>query len=62
MKEEEKCKDCSSCVQDDGEPYCIMKALYTTVDLGQNCEEVDIRGKKYFTKIKKSVDKIVKRC
>lgn len=53
MKEEEKCKDCSSCVQDDGEPYCVMKDLYTTVDLGQNCDEIDIRGKKYFTKNKK---------
>lgn len=53
MKEEEKCKDCSFCVQDDGEPYCVMKDLYTTVDLEQNCDEVDIRGKKYFTKIKK---------
>ena len=62
MKEEEKCKDCSSCVQDDGEPHCIMKDLCTTVDLGQNCDEVDIRGKKYFTKIKKSVDKNAKRC
>ena len=62
MKEEEKCKDCSSCVQDDGEPCCIMKDLYRKVDLGQNCDEVDIRGKKYFTKIKKSVDKNTKRC
>ena len=62
MKEEEKCKDCSFCEQDDGEPYCIMKDLYTTVDLEQNCDEIDIRGKKYFTKIKKSVDKIIKRC
>lgn len=53
MKEEEKCKDCSFCVQDDGAPYCVMKDLYTTVDLEQNCDEIDIRGKKYFTKNKK---------
>ena len=55
MKEKEKCKDCSFCVQDDGEPYCVMKDLYTTVDLEQNCDEEDIRGKKIFYKNKKKV-------
>lgn len=38
------CGTCNFCIKDDGEPYCVMKNLYTTVDLDKSCDEVDIRG------------------
>lgn len=35
---------------DDGEPYCIMKDLYTSVDPEDVCDEKTIRGEYYWTK------------
>jgi len=45
-----RCGTCCYCVKNDGHPYCVMKDLFTTVDLDDLCDEVDIKGKKYWTK------------
>ena len=47
------CGNCNFCVKDDGEPYCVMKDLYTTVGLEDECDEFDIHGNKYFAEEKK---------
>lgn len=44
------CGECAFCVKDDGDPYCLMKDLYTTVHLDDECDEEMINGKMYFTK------------
>lgn len=49
---EKKCKDCEYCIQDDGTPYCVMKDLYTHVDIEAECDEEKITGEKYFCKKK----------
>ena len=45
-----KCGDCVFCEKQDGNPYCYLKDLYTTVSLDDECDEKDIRGNYYFTK------------
>ena len=49
MKNNKKvCGRCKLCVKDDGSPYCVMKDLFTTVELTDECSEHDITGKPYF--------------
>ena len=38
------CGTCDLCVKDDGEPYCVVKDLYTTVRLKDECDEIDFYG------------------
>ncbi len=45
---ERRCYDCSFCVKDDGQPYCVMKDLYTNVYPKSICDEINIRGEYYF--------------
>lgn len=47
-KNKKVCGRCNFCVKDDGEPYCVCKDLYTTVDLNQECNERDSRGRLMF--------------
>lgn len=51
---EETCGNCNFCEKNDGTPYCVMKDLYTSVDLDQKCDETDIRGNPYFSIRKQS--------
>lgn len=53
---ERKCGKCNFCVTDDGHPYCVMKDLYTNVELDDDCDEINIRGEYYFAE-KKEDDK-----
>ena len=55
---EQKCGDCALCIKDDGHPYCVMKDLYTNVELDDVCDEKDIRGECYFAEEKKGDDMI----
>lgn len=50
------CRTCDFCIQDDGEPYCIMKDLYTTVNLNDVCDETTIRGELYWTEKKEGAE------
>ena len=50
---EQKCGDCALCIKDDGHPYCVMKDLYTNVELDDVCDEKDIKGEYYFAEEKK---------
>lgn len=45
MTNDHKCGTCTFCIKDDGEPYCVMKDLYTDVGLDDDCDERDTRGK-----------------
>ena len=49
---ERKCGNCALCIKDDGYPYCVMKDLYTNVELDDVCDEKDIRGDYYFAEEK----------
>lgn len=45
------CGKCSLCRTDDmgnGNSYCIMKDLYTPVELDHKCDERDVQGNEYF--------------
>ena len=42
------CGRCKLCVKDDGSPYCVMKDLFTTVKLTDECSEFDVTGEQYF--------------
>lgn len=44
------CGSCCHCIMDDGEPYCVMKDLYTSVAPEDVCDEKNIRGEYYWTK------------
>ena len=49
MKDDKKvCGRCKLCVKDEGSPYCVMKDLFTTVELTDECSEYDITGRPYF--------------
>lgn len=49
MKKDKKvCGRCRLCVKDDGDPYCVMKDLFTTVKLTDECSEFDVTGEPYF--------------
>ena len=41
------------CIKDDGPPYCVIKDLYTNVELDDVCDEKDIKGEYYFAEEKK---------
>ena len=45
-------------MKDDGHPYCVIKDLYTNVELDDVWDEKDIRGEYYFTEEKKGDDVI----
>ena len=45
---EQKCGNCVLCIKDDGYPYCVIKDLYTNVELDDICDEKDIKGEYYF--------------
>jgi len=47
------CGKCGLCVKDDGLPYCVMKDLFTTVRLDDECSEKDITGQDWFVEEKK---------
>lgn len=56
-KEDKKlCGRCNFCMKDDGAPYCVMKDLYTTVKLNDECDERDYLGRLWFSpeKVKES--------
>ena len=55
---EQKCGDCALCIKVDGHPYCVMKDLYTNVELDDMCDEKDIKGECYFAEEKKGDDVI----
>ena len=42
------CGNCNFCEKNDGEPYCYLKDLYTTVQLNQRCDVRDSRGRLMF--------------
>ena len=42
------CGTCGLCVKDDGDPYCVMKDLYTTVTLDHACDKYDSKGIRYW--------------
>lgn len=46
------CGTCNFCIKDDGFPYCVMKDLYTQVDLKDKCDELDWYGKQYWVEEK----------
>lgn len=46
------CGECNFCVKDDGSPYCVLKDLFTTVDLEQRCDERDAYGDLRFAQSK----------
>ena len=50
---ERKCGNCALCIKDGGHPYCVMKDLYTNVELNDVCDEKDIKGEYYFAEEKK---------
>ena len=52
MSNEKKCGTCGFCIKKDGSPYCIVKDLYTTVSLTQDCDETDIHGQPWWTEDK----------
>ena len=54
---EKVCGRCNFCIKDDGSPYCVCKDLYTTVELNQECDETDIRGKLMFAEEKQGEGK-----
>lgn len=56
---EQICGRCNFCIKDDGEPYCVCKDLYTTVELNQKCDETDFYGNLMFGEEKKN-EKIIK--
>ena len=43
------CGTCCYCVKDDGHPYCVIKDLYTPVELDDVCDEFDLSGNEYWT-------------
>ena len=47
------CGNCILCEKDDGSPYCVLKDLYTTVGLEDECNERDLRGNLMFAAEKK---------
>ena len=49
---EHKCGNCVLCIKDDGHPYCVIKDLYTNVELDDMCDEKDIKGEYYFAEEK----------
>ena len=49
-----KCGDCALCIKDDGHPYCVIKDLYTNVELDDVCNEKDIKGEYYFRELSKN--------
>lgn len=55
---ERKCGNCALCIKDGGHPYCVMKDLYTNVELDDVCDEKDIKGEYYFAEEKKGADMI----
>ena len=55
---EHKCGNCALCIKDDGHPYCVIKDLYTNVELDDMCDEKDIRGEYNFIEEKKGADMI----
>lgn len=55
---EQKCGNCALCIKDDGQPYCVVKDLYTNVELDDVCDEKDIKGEYYFAEEKKGADMI----
>ena len=50
---EMRCYECSLCVKDDGQSYCVMKDLYTNVYSDSVCDEINIKGEYYFNREKK---------
>ena len=42
------CGNCNFCEKNDGDPYCYLKDLFTTVGLNQKCDERDSRGRLMF--------------
>lgn len=46
---EEICGNCAYCIVDDGDPYCCLKELFTSVKLNDKCNEKDYKGRLYFT-------------
>ena len=50
---EMRCYECSLCVKDDGQPYCVMKDLYTNVYSDSVCNKINIKGEYYFNREKK---------
>ena len=53
MKDKMICGECNFCIKDDGSPYCVLKDLFTTVDLEQKCYEKDPYGDYWFAHGKK---------
>ena len=43
------CGNCVFCEKNDGKPYCYLKDLFTTVELNDECDERDSRGRLFFT-------------
>lgn len=46
---EKKCGNCVYCIADDGHPYCALKDLFTNVNLDDDCDETDGKGRNCFT-------------
>ena len=57
MKKNKTCSRCRFCEKDDGEPYCCLKDLYTTVELNHECDERDFYGNIMFTPERKAKGK-----
>ena len=53
MDKDTVCGKCNFCIRDDGEPYCVLKDLYTTVEPDKVCDEYDMYGQKWFAEEKK---------
>lgn len=55
QRDDMKCGYCKFCIKDDGHPYCVMKDLYTNVELNDICDEINACGRYYF-----AIDKVKK--
>lgn len=55
QRDDMKCGYCNFCIKDDGHPYCVMKDLYTNVELNDICDEINACGRYYF-----AIDKVKK--
>lgn len=45
------CGRCTFCNKDGKNPVCIIKDLYSVVELNQECDELDSRNQLWFSEI-----------
>ena len=53
---EKKCGNCLLCETEDGKSYCVIKDLFTLVDLFDDCDIRNYKGELYFVEKNKNAE------